>query len=147
VDAKAELSVDKKKDDLPLPPAKSGKLSRPERRLRPAGNRSKGSGRKSEDCTAPTRAELAEAQAKADLLIAQHRRARAVSKASEAKMAAGNGSSANAFDRMKRKWLTPKLTARPNPKSPPMTWRSGWRARKEDRIDQLLAELKTKRGA
>jgi len=33
---------------------------------------------------------LAEAQAKADLLIAQHRRARAVGKASDAKMTAGN---------------------------------------------------------
>src|SRR5262249_50835599 len=33
---------------------------------------------------------LAEAQAKADLLIAQHRRARAVGKASDAKMNAGN---------------------------------------------------------
>jgi len=38
---------------------------------------------------------LAEAQAKADLLIAQHRRARAVGKASDAKMG-GNGSSAAA---------------------------------------------------
>src|ERR1700720_1604051 len=46
---------------------------------------------------------LTEAQAKADLLIAQHRRARAVGKASDAKMAAGNGSSAAAFDRMKNK--------------------------------------------
>ena len=46
---------------------------------------------------------LTEAQAKADLLIAQHRRARAVSKASDAKMAGGNGSSAMAFDRMKHK--------------------------------------------
>src|SRR5579862_6920603 len=45
---------------------------------------------------------LTEAEAKADLLIAQHRRARAVSKDSDAKMNGGNGS-AHAFDRMKRK--------------------------------------------
>ena len=46
---------------------------------------------------------LAEAQGKADLLIAQHRRARAVGKASDAKLAASDGSKAGAFDRMKRK--------------------------------------------
>ncbi len=46
---------------------------------------------------------LTEAQAKADLLIAQHRRARAVGKASDAQMAIGDGSKAAAFDRMKRK--------------------------------------------
>ena len=45
---------------------------------------------------------LAEAEGKADLLIAQHRRARAVGKASDAKLAA-NGSKAGTFDRMKRK--------------------------------------------
>jgi phage shock protein A len=43
---------------------------------------------------------LAEAQGKADLLIAQHRRARAVGKASDAKMAAGNGANSGTFDRM-----------------------------------------------
>ena len=44
-----------------------------------------------------------EAQTKADLLIAQHRRARAVGKASDARFAMGDGSKAAAFDRMKRK--------------------------------------------
>ena len=48
-------------------------------------------------------AKLDEAHGKADLLIAQHRRARAVGKASDAKIAGGNGSSSGAFDRMKRK--------------------------------------------
>jgi phage shock protein A len=46
---------------------------------------------------------LAEAQGKADLLIAQHRRARAVGKASVSKLAAGNGANSGTFDRMKRK--------------------------------------------
>jgi phage shock protein A len=44
-----------------------------------------------------------EAEAKSDLLIAQHRRARAVGKASDVKIAMDSGSSASAFDRMKRK--------------------------------------------
>jgi len=46
---------------------------------------------------------LTEAQAKADLLIAQHRRARAVNKATDAQFVLGNNSKAAAFDRMKRK--------------------------------------------
>src|SRR5207248_1520654 len=46
---------------------------------------------------------LAEAQAKGDLLLAQHRRARALSRASDARAAAGDGNKAATFDRMKRK--------------------------------------------
>ena len=46
---------------------------------------------------------LAEAEAKSDLLIAQHRRARALSRASDARMAAGDRGNAATFDRMKRK--------------------------------------------
>ena len=52
---------------------------------------------------------LTEAQAKADVLIAQHRRARAVGKANDARMGSGDGSKAAAFDRMKRRWRTRKL--------------------------------------
>src|SRR5437899_1670107 len=46
---------------------------------------------------------LAEAEAKNDVLVAQHRRARALSKASEARITIGDRSKAAAFDRMKRK--------------------------------------------
>src|SRR5579862_4512836 len=46
---------------------------------------------------------LAEAQAKSEVLIAQHRRARALNKAGDARMAMGGSSSAAAFDRMKGK--------------------------------------------
>jgi phage shock protein A len=46
---------------------------------------------------------LAEAEAKSDLLIAQHRRARALSRASDARMAAGDLGKAATFDRMKKK--------------------------------------------
>jgi phage shock protein A len=91
---------------------------------------------------------LIEAQAKADLLIAQHRRARAVAKASDAKMAAGNGSSAAAFDRMKRKVAHGEALSQA--KSEIVTDNMEERLaalEKEDRIEQLLVELKTKRGA
>jgi len=91
---------------------------------------------------------LTEAQAKADLLIAQHRRARAVSKASEAKMAGGNGSSAAAFDRMKHKVAHSTATAEAKSEMAADNLDDRLAAlEKEDRIEQLLAELKTKRGA
>jgi phage shock protein A len=91
---------------------------------------------------------LTEAQAKADLLIAQHRRARAVSKASDAKIASGNGSSANAFDRMKHKVAHEQATSQAKSEIAADNMEDRLAAlEKEDRIEQLLAELKSKRGA
>ena len=89
---------------------------------------------------------LAEAQGKADLLLAQHRRARAVGKASDAKIAAGNGSSANAFDRMKRKVARSEALSQAKSEIAVDDVEDRLAAlEKEDRIEQLLAELKAKR--
>jgi phage shock protein A len=90
---------------------------------------------------------LVEANAKADLLIAQHRRAKAVGKASDAKMAGGNGPGA-AFDRMRRK--VAQEDALSHAKSELATDDIEGRLaalEKEDKIEQLLVELKAKRGA
>jgi len=88
---------------------------------------------------------LTEAQAKSDLLIAQHRRARAVSKASDAKLAGGNGSSAAAFDRMKHKVAHSAATATAKAELAADNLEDRLAAlEKEDRIEQLLAELKAK---
>ena len=46
---------------------------------------------------------LEEAKSKSDILIAQHRRSRALGKANDAGRAIGDGSNAAAFDRMKNK--------------------------------------------
>src|SRR6476619_312660 len=46
---------------------------------------------------------LAEANAKSDLLLAKHRRSRALTKASQAQIAAGDQSKMGTFDRMKNK--------------------------------------------
>ena len=46
---------------------------------------------------------LGEARAKSDLLVAQHRRARALEKASDAQLAIGGAGPAAGFDRMQRK--------------------------------------------
>src|SRR3982751_282350 len=48
-------------------------------------------------------AKLGEARAKSDLLVAQHRRARALEKASNAQLAIGGAGPAADFDRMQRK--------------------------------------------
>ncbi len=91
---------------------------------------------------------LTEAQAKADLLIAQHRRARAVGKASDARMAVGDGSKRRAFDRMKRKVAHAEAVSQAKSEIAADNVEDRLAAlEKEDRIEQLLAELKTKRGA
>ncbi len=91
---------------------------------------------------------LAEAQAKADVLIAQHRRARAVSKASDARMAVGDNSKGAAFDRMKKKVAQSEAVSHAKSEIASDNIDDRLRAlEKQDRIEQLLAELKTKRGA
>ncbi len=89
---------------------------------------------------------LTEAQGKADLLIAQNRRARAVGKASDAKIASGNGSSAAAFDRMKHKVAQNSALSQAKSEIAADDVEDRLAAlEKEDRIEQLLAELKAKR--
>jgi phage shock protein A len=91
---------------------------------------------------------LTEAQGKADLLVAQHRRARAIGKASDAKMAAGNGPSAGAFDRMKKKVQRSEAVSQAKSEIAADDVEDRLAALgREDRIEQLLTELKTKRGA
>lgn len=91
---------------------------------------------------------LSEANAKADLLMAQHRRSRAVGKAADAHLAMGDGSKAAAFDRMKRK--VAHSEAMSQAKSEMVTDNVEDRLaalEKQDRIEQLLGDLKAKRGA
>ncbi len=91
---------------------------------------------------------LAEAQAKADVLVAQQRRARAVSKASDAHLAMGDGSKAATFDRMKRKVAHTEAVGQAKAELAADNIEDRLAAlEKEDRIEQLLAEMKSKRGA
>ena len=97
---------------------------------------------------APAKQKLAEAHAKADLLIAQHRRARAVGKASDAKINIGDSSKAAAFDRMKHKVVHEQAVSQAKAEIAVDDVEDRLAAlEKEDRIEQLLSELKTKRGA
>jgi phage shock protein A len=91
---------------------------------------------------------LTEARAKADLLIAQHRRARAVGKASDARINIGDGSKAAAFDRMKHKVVREQAVSQAKAEIAVDDVEDRLAAlEKEDRIEQLLSELKTRRGA
>ena len=89
---------------------------------------------------------LAEAQAKSDVLIAQHRRSRALGKATDAGIAIGDDSKSAAFDRMKNKVRHSEATAQAkadlvaddvNDKFAHME--------KQEEIDRLLNEIKSKR--
>jgi phage shock protein A len=91
---------------------------------------------------------LTEAEAKADVLMAQQRRARAVTKASDARMAMGDSSKAATFDRMKRKVAHSEAVSEAKSEIAGSDINDRLAAlEKEDRIEQLLAELKLKRGA
>jgi phage shock protein A len=145
---KAELAVDKKQDDLARVALQ---------RVESYRDLSQGFGQQVIDQKAQVenlKAALrqleqkhTEAVAKSDLLIAQHRRARAVSKASDAKMAIDNGSSANAFHRMKSKVAHAEALSQAKSEIAADDMEGRLAALdKEDRIEQLLVELKGKRG-
>jgi phage shock protein A len=90
---------------------------------------------------------LAEAEAKADLLVTQHRRARAVSKAADAHFTHGNGGQVAAFDRMKRKVAHAEAHSKAKSEIAAEDIEHRLSAlEKEDHIEQLLAEMKAKRG-
>jgi phage shock protein A len=91
---------------------------------------------------------LAEAQSKSDLLIAQHRRSRAMNKATQAGMTMGEESGAAAFDRMKSKVRHTEAEAQAKADLVADNVEDRFAAmEKQDEIDRLLADLKAKRKA
>jgi len=89
---------------------------------------------------------LEEAQAKAELLIAQHRRARAAGKAEDARQAIGNGQKSAAFERMQRKVAYHEAASQAKSELGADGVEDRLTAiEKADRIEQLLAEMKAKR--
>lgn len=91
---------------------------------------------------------LAEAQNKIDLLIAQHRRSRALEKASDARGAVAADSKAAGFERMKRKVQRGEAVAQAKSEMVTDSLDDRFAAlEKEEAIDKLLAELKTRRSA
>ncbi|MBZ5576833.1 MAG: PspA/IM30 family protein [Acidobacteriia bacterium] len=91
---------------------------------------------------------LAEAQAKSDMLIAQHRRSRALGKAVDAGMTIGDQSKAAAFDRMKSKVRHTEAAAQAKSELAADNVEDRFAAlEKQDEIDRLLEEIKSKRKA
>ena len=146
---KAELAVDKKEDDLAR-----ASLERVESYRELSENFAqqvadqKAQVENLKTALRQLEQKLAEAEAKADVLIAQQRRARAVAKASDARITSGDGSKAAAFDRMKRKVAHSEAISQAKSEIAADNIEDRLAAlEKQDRIEQLLAELKTKRGA
>ena len=90
----------------------------------------------------------AEAEGKADLLVAQHRRARAAGKAGDARLAFDAHARSSAFDRMRRKVEHSDALGKAKADVADDHIEERLMAlEREDRIDRLLAELKAKQGA
>ena len=90
---------------------------------------------------------LNEARAKADLLVAQHRRSRTLAKASDAQLAAGNDSKSLTFDRMKHKVQRAEAIGHAKAELAGEDVEDRFAAlEKEEHIEKLLAEIKARRG-
>ena len=143
---KAELAVGKKEDDLAR-----GALHRVESYRELTGSFTQQVGDQKAQVenlkTALRQLEqkLTEAQAKADLLIAQHRRARAVGKAHDARLVIGDNSKSAAFDRMKRKVAHNEAVSQAKSELGDEDIEQRFTAiEKADRVEALLAEMKSK---
>ena len=89
---------------------------------------------------------LAEAQAKAEMLIAQHRRSRAMGRATEAKTSMTDSSNGAAFDRMKHKVQQSEAVAQATAEMAGEDVGDKFAAlEKEQELDRLLQELKARR--
>ena len=146
---KAELAVDKKEDDL----ARASLLRVESHRELSENFAQQVADQKAQvenlkSALRKLEQKLTEAEARADVLMAQQRRARAVSKASDARIAMGDGSKAATFDRMKRKVAHSEAVSEAKSEIAAANIDDRLAAlEKQDRIEQLLAELKGKRGA
>lgn len=91
---------------------------------------------------------LAEARGKADLLMARQRRAKAASRANDAQFKLHQGSKAATFDRMKHKVARTEAVAQALGEIAAEDQEAQLAAlEKDDRIEQLLADLKARKGA
>ena len=90
---------------------------------------------------------LAEAQAKSELLIAQHRRSRSLTRASEARIAAGDQHKMGTFDRMKNKVQGEEAMSKAMSELATENIDDKLDALgKDDEVERLLAEIKSRKG-
>jgi phage shock protein A len=145
---KAELAVDKKQDDLAraaLERSMSYQHMAESFDQQIADQRTQVENLKS--ALRQLEQKLTEAEAKSDLLVAQHRRSRALSKANDARLAMGEGPKAAAFDRMERKVMHVEAVSQAKSEIGTDNMADRLAAlEKDDKIDKLLAEMKARRG-
>ncbi|HEX9443705.1 MAG TPA: PspA/IM30 family protein [Candidatus Binatia bacterium] len=144
---KAELAVDKKQDDLAraaLERAMSYKQMAESFVTLVADQKAEVENLKS--ALRKLEQKLTEAESKCDVLIAQHRRARALGKASDAQMAMGSNSKIATFDRMKTKVGHAAAVSQAKSEMANDNIEDRLAALgKEDEIEKLLKELKARR--
>jgi phage shock protein A len=91
---------------------------------------------------------LQEAQSKSDVLMAQHRRSRALSRANDARMKIGDGSKQAAFDRVKNRVQHEEAVSQAKSELAVDSIDDRLAAlEKEQEIDKLLAEIKARKKA
>ncbi len=91
---------------------------------------------------------LSEAHSKSAMLLAQHRRARALGKASDARLAIGSGSAIRTFDRMKDKVMHQEAVSQAKSELAGDNLDDRFaQLDRDDEVDRALAELKARRGA
>ena len=144
---KAELAVGKGQDDL----ARAA-LDRHKSADRIAGNfRQQVEDQRAQVATLKTALvdldqKLAEARARSDVLLAQHRRARALEKAADAQIAAGHRSGATAFDRARHKMGVDDDIGRAKTAVAATDLEDRLaQLQRDDEVDRLLAELKARK--
>lgn len=144
---KAELAVDKKQDDL----ARAALERSLSYKQMAAGFDTLVADQKTEvenlkSALHKLEQKLAEAESKSEVLIAQHRRSRALSKATDAQMAIGDASKVATFDRMKSKVRHAEAVSQARAEMANDSVEDKLAVlEKEDQIEKLLNEIKTRR--
>jgi phage shock protein A len=144
---KAELAVDKKQDDLARAAIERGMTCRQmaEGFAQQVADQ-RGQVETLKSALHKLEQKLQEAQAKSDLMMAQHRRSRALGKASDARMAMGGASTIATFDRMKSKVSRTEAVSQAKAEIANANVEERLAALgKEDEIEKLLGELKARR--
>jgi phage shock protein A len=144
---KAEISVDKGQDDLAraaLERHKSAERTAASFHQQVEDQRAQVATLKSALSKLETK--LNEAQSKSDMLMAQHRRARALGRASDARMEIGSGSSIRTFERMKEKITVSEAVSQAKHEMVTDDLDDRFaQMERDDEVDKLLAELKAKK--
>src|SRR5437762_4002517 len=145
---KAEMAVDKKQDDLARVAIERavGYKKLADEFLEEIDNQ-KSQVENLKSALGKLERKLGEAQAKSELLLAQHRRSRALNKASQARMAVTDQSKLATFDRMKNKVQGEEAMSHALAEMAGDSVDDKLVALdRDDEIDRLLSEIKTKRG-